>query len=162
MVPLPRTHVAILRSFTMAETVYNVAKARMANGSLDLDTSTVRMMLLKTTAAGAFDPDLNTVAGLLAVGSVAECDFTNYARKTLTVTVTEDDTNNRANVDAADVTWTAAGGTTNNTPVAAVIYQDGATDADRYLISYHDTGFGSIATNSGDYTVQINDFLRIS
>lgn len=135
----------------------------MANGSLDLDTSTVGILLLRTTAAGAFDPDLDTVTALLAVGSVLEANFTNYARKTgLTATVTEDDANNRANVDLANQTWTAAGGAANNTPVAAVVFQDGAGDGTRYLISYHDTNFGSVATNGGDYTINISDFLRIA
>lgn len=147
----------------MAQTVFNVAKARIANGSLDLDTSGLSMLLLKTTAAGAYNPDLDTVSALLAVGGVAECDFTNYVRKSLgTVTVTEDDTNDRANVDAANITWTAAGGATNNTPVAAVIYQDGASDAARYLVGYYDTNFGSTATNGGDFTINISDFLRLA
>jgi hypothetical protein len=146
----------------MAQVMYNVAKARLANGSLDLDTSTIRMLLLKTTAAGAYSPDLDTVAALLAVGSVAECDFTNYARKTLTVSVTEDDANDRANIDADNQTWTNAGGASNNTPVAAVIYQFGTNDSDSYLIGYYDTGFGSIATNGGNYTVTISDFLRFA
>lgn len=148
----------------MSQVAYNTAKHRLANGSLDLDTDTIKMLLLKATAAGAYDPDLDTVAELLAVGSVAECDFTNYTRKTLSsLAATQDDTNNRANVDAADVTWSSAGGATNNTPVAAVLYEhvDG-TDANDRLIGYYDTNFGTVATNGGDYTITIADFLRIT
>lgn len=141
----------------MSDTMYNNAKGR------DLSTGTLRMLLLKTTAAGAFDPDLDTVAALLAVGSVAECDFTNYTRKTLaSVTRTVDDTNNRVAFDAADVTWTAAGGATNNTPAAAVIYLFVTNDSDSVPLSYHDTNFGSVATNGGDFTVAIADYARVS
>ncbi len=146
----------------MAETVYNLAKSGMADGSIDLDTNTIRILLLKTTAAGAYDPDLNTVADVLAVGSVAECDFTNYARKTMTVTVSVDDTNNRANIDATDVTWSSAGGASNNTPVAALIYKFVTNDAGSTPIAYYDTNFGSTSTNGGDWTLTISDFLRIS
>ncbi|TXH51195.1 MAG: hypothetical protein E6Q97_18910 [Desulfurellales bacterium] len=148
----------------MSQVVYNTAKHRLANGSLDLDTDTIKMLLLKTTAAGAYDPDLDTVSELLAVGSVAECDFTNYVRKTLaSVTATQDDANNRANVDADNVTWPSAGGAINNTPAAAVIYEhvDGTNANDR-LIGYYDTNFGTVATNGGDFTITIADFLRIT
>jgi hypothetical protein len=146
----------------MAETVYNVAKTRIATGATDLDTHTLKMLLLKTTAAGAFNPDLDSVTELLAVGGVVECDFTGYVRKTLTsVTATQDDVNNRANIDAVNVTWDPAGGATNNTPVAAVIYHDvDGTDANSRLISYHDTNFGTTATNGSPYTVNVADFLR--
>ena len=146
----------------MAQVVYNIAKSRMASGDLDLNTDTLGMLLLKTTAAGASNPDVDDIAELLAVSGVAECDFTNYVRKTFTATVTVDNTNDRANVDAANITWTAAGGATNNTPVAAVIYEDGASDAARFPIGYYDTNFGSVATNGGDFTVNIADFLRIA
>lgn len=146
----------------MAETTYNRAKDDMAEAYIA--GRTFKMLLLKTTAAGAFNPDIDTVTALLAVATVAECDFTNYSRKTLaSLTATEDDTNNRANVDAANVTWTAAGGASNNTPVAAVIY-DATTDTNdgtRILVAYYDTGF-SVATNGGDYVVSIADWLRLT
>lgn len=148
----------------MADIVYNVAKTRIATGATDLDTSTLKMLLLKTTAAGAFNPDLVSVTALKAVGGVAEADFTGYVRKTLTsVTAAQDDTNDRANVDAANITWDPAGGATNNTPVAAVIYHDvDGTDANSKLVAYYDTNFGVIATNGSPYTVNIADFLRLT
>lgn len=147
----------------MSQVVYNRAKDDMAEAYLS--GRTLKMLLLKTTAAGAFSPDIDTVAALLAVGSVAECDFTNYSRKTLaSVTSTEDDTNDRANIDAANITWTAAGGALNNTPAAAVIYDatTDTSDSTRILVAYYDTNFGSVATNGGDYTVNITDFLRLA
>lgn len=148
----------------VTDIVYNVAKARIASGATDLDTSTLKMLLLKTTAAGASNPDLQSVTQLKAVAGVAECDFTGYVRKTLTtVTVTQDDTNDRANVDAANVTWDPAGGATNNTPVAAAIYHDvDGTDANSRLISYHDTNFGVTATNGSPFTVNVADFVRLA
>ena len=146
----------------MAQTVYNIAKSRMASGDLDLNTDTLGMLLLKTTAAGAFNPDVDDIAELLAVATVAECDFTNYVRKTFVGTVTVDNTNDRANIDAANVTWTTAGGALNNTPVAAVIYEELGVDSADIPIAYYDTNFGSVATNGGDFTVNITDFLRVA
>ena len=147
----------------MAQVVYNRAKDDMAEAYIA--GRTFKMMLLKTTAAGAFVATIDTVTNLLAVGSVAECDFTNYTRKTLaSTTSTEDDGNNRANVDSANVTWTSAGGATNNTPAAAVIIDTtvDTSDSTRILVAYYDTNFGSVATNGGDFTVNITDWLRLA
>jgi len=52
--------------------------------------------------------DLNTVTELLAVASVDEPTAASYTRKPLSRSaVAEDDTNNRANLDAVDVVWSA-------------------------------------------------------
>lgn len=124
--------------------------------------STVKVLLLKVAPAGCFDPDLDTVAQLLAVSTAAECDFTNYARKTLaSVTATEVDGSDWAALDAANVVWTSAGGATNNTPAAAAYYDEGGgTDATRILVGVTSTGFGSTTTNGGDLTYAIPDFLH--
>lgn len=141
----------------MAEVVYNNAKGR------DLSSGTYKMLLLKTAPAGCANPDLDTITALLAVSTAAECDFTNYVRKTLaSVTRTVDDTNDRVAFDASDVTWTSAGGASNNTPAAAVIYLDvDGTDANAVPMTYHDTGFGVTATNGGNFVVAISDFARV-
>ncbi len=65
--------------------------------------------------------DHDTLASLLA-GTNDECDFTNYARKTLAGTgsttgvmaASIDDTLNRVLLDLPDLTWAAAGGAVNN------------------------------------------------
>lgn len=128
-----------------------------------LSGRTLKAMLLKTTAAGARDPDVATVTALLAVGGVAECDFTNYVRKTLaSLTATLDNTNDRSAVDSASLTWTSAGGATNNTPAALVIIDCtvDTNDGTRVPVGYYDTNFGTIATNGADWVVNISDFLR--
>lgn len=148
----------------MAEKVYNRFKHRSATGATAIGTATIKALLLEATAAGAFDPDLNTVTELLAVGAVAEMVATNYARKTVTLTATEDDVNDRDNVALTSVTWTALGvaGGGDGSIVAVVFYDEGGgTDATRYLISYHDTGF-PIITNGGDVTLNAGDVLRLT
>jgi len=146
----------------MTEVVYNVAKARFTNGSLDWDTTDIRALIIgvnATTPSQQFDPDLDTVSQLLALTGIVEATGTGYARKTVgTRTVTEDDGNDRANLDAATITYTGANGWTAR---AIVFYEEGGgTDATRNLISYHDTGL-PFTMNGGDFTINTpNDVIR--
>lgn len=114
----------------MADIVFNIAKGRVAEKVAD--GGTYKILLLKSSGLEADGTlaDHDTVAAVLAAAN-DECDFTNYVRKTLaSLTVTVDDTNNRVDVDAADVTWTTAGGASNNTTGKAVIFHDvDGTDA---------------------------------
>lgn len=133
------------------EVTYTNGRNRFAAGDTAWDSSTIGVLVLETTAAGAYNPDLDTVSDLLAVGSVAEAVGTGYLRKTLgSKTITNDDTNNWAVLDAADVTWTGA----NWGDVKALVLFDegGGTDGTRYLLSYHDEGLSTATTNGGDFT----------
>ena len=144
----------------MAQVVYNRFKQRVATAQIDLDSANIRCLILEATAAGAFDPDLDTVTALLAVGSVVEATGTGAGRRTATLTVTEDDTNNRANIALSSaVTWTGANW---GDAVAVVFYDEGSgTDGTRQLIAYYDTGL-PITTNGGDLTINTGDILRLA
>lgn len=108
--------------------------------------------------------DFNTVADLLVTAGATEATFTNYARFSLTRTnATEDDTNDRVNLDAGDWVIAAAGGATNNT-LAGVFFYDATTDTNdttRLLISV-DWFASTITTNGGSLTYAINDLYRAS
>lgn len=151
----------------MSDIVYNRFKFRSVTGVDVVGSSDFRMLLLETTAAGAFDPDLDTVADLLAVGSVAELTATNYSRATLSGESAgggPDDTNNRVNIDFTDQVFTSLGvaAGTDGSVVAAVIYVEGASDAARFLVSYHDSGF-PVVTNGQNFTVATpNDWMRFT
>lgn len=137
----------------MAQLTYNIHRDRLYEAYLS--GKTFGALLLQATVAGAQDPDLDTVADLLAVSGVDECDFTNYARKTLaSVTSTEDDSADAAVVAAGSIEWEDAGGAVDNTPVAMVIYETGASDAVRYLVGYFDENFGE-ETSGDSYVVGI-------
>lgn len=83
---------------------------------------------------------------VLLAASNDECDFTGYVRKVLTgttnVTKTVDDTNNRVLLDQADLTWTDAGGATNNAVGALLIAYDPntttGTDSTLVPLTKHD------------------------
>lgn len=137
------------------EVFYNGAKADLATATYDWATiadNRIRLLLLNVTDATAQNPDTDDIAALLA-GSAAECSGTGYTRKDLPAagrSVTEDDTNDRAQLEAADITWTGAD---FNAVVAYVIYYDSTgTDADatNWPIAY---GEQSAAPNGGDLTL---------
>ena len=150
----------------VGETVYNRFKYRSAAGlSIWGGALDARCLLLETTVAGAFDPDLDSVADLLAVVGVAELVATNYARKALAgEAAAVDDANDRANLSMTAVTWTALGvaGGGDGSIVAVVVYDEGGgADASRWLISYHDTGF-PLVTNGGVVILTAGDVLRLT
>jgi hypothetical protein len=123
--------------------VTNRGKALLMNGGLDLDTQDIRVLLC--TASFTPSVDHNFVSEV-----TNECTGTGYARTALTSeSVTEDDTNDRAVFDAADVTWTGAN---FGTPAYAVIYRFVTNDADSPIIAVH-TITSPVATNGGDYTL---------
>lgn len=143
----------------MAEVVYNRAKLRIGQGLTVLDSSTLRVLVLRIAPIGVTDPDLTTITALLAVATAAEASGTGYTRKVITgASGTQNNTADRADFDAADVTWVGA----NWGNFTAVVFYDegGGTDATRYPLLYSDTNAG-FATNGGDVTMTITDFLRL-
>lgn len=136
----------------MANFVFNIAKGRIAEKVSD--GATLRLLLLKGAGSDAVLKDFDTIADLLAEGSTTEADFTNYARQTLgSLTATVDDGNDDVDVDCSDVVFTSAGGASNNTIVAAVIYEFVTNDADSIPLTKHDVSF---TTNGNTITLTIH------
>ena len=120
----------------MTETVTNRGATRILAADSPLDSGDLRMLVILGTTTGIHDRTLNTLADLDAVTGVS---FHSERIALASKTVTEDDGNNRANADAADVVFAAAAGVT---AVGVAIYDEGGgTDATRPLISIHSTGF---------------------
>ena len=146
----------------MANLFYNNAKLLIFNNTLDLETDSGIKILLVSNAT-AYTPNADHVfideAGANDVID-AETNVTNYTggfggagRKTLASrAITVDNTNDRAEFDAADVTWTALGNGTNQTVVAGVIVKEITNDAASLLIGYVD--FSDFTTNGADLTLQ--------
>lgn len=135
----------------MAETVTNRGKYLALSGGLTvLD---LRMCVILGTQTGTADPDLNYVSDLDAVSGVS----IHSERVALTgEAVTEDDANNRANADAADVTFAAAASVTAQ---GVAIYHEGTgADSGRALIAIYTTGFPQ--PMDGGLVVAIADWLR--
>lgn len=156
----------------MADEVFNIAKGRIVEfynrvKTPDPANAAFVVVLLKVAEADALLRDYDTLALLLA-GSNTEANFTNYARKVISAGAlaslpAPDDTNDRREVDIADQTWTAAGGTLNNTLVKAIICYDpdstGGTDTTLVPLCHYDF---PRTTNGTDLIMQIhpNGFFR--
>lgn len=108
-----------------------------------------------------------TLAGITG-GSNTEANATNYVRKALaSVALTADNTNNWQTADAADVTWTALGGGTNNTIVKFVICYNPDTvgngslgvgfEANLKPLTYHTF---DVTTDGSDVTATIANFYK--
>lgn len=142
----------------MTTTAFNIAKKMEINWSTD----DIRCLVLggASVPAGCHEPDLTTVAAVLAIGGASELSATNYTRKTTTRTDTSDNTNNRANhALSANVTWTALGGVANDTMRSILYYKEGANDTARIPIALCDLTL-TLTTNGGDVTLQAGDVMR--
>lgn len=137
----------------MAESVTNRGKYLLA--TVGVDNLDLRACIVTGTQTGIHNVDLDTVAELDAVASVS----IHSERLALdTVTATQDDNNDRVNIDAANLSFAAASGVTAQ--AVAIYHEADSSDADRELISVHSTGFPQPV--DGGLNVTINDFLRIS
>lgn len=126
-------------------TIYNNFKEQILLGELDLGNGadTIKVMLV-TGYSLVIDGDL----GYSDVSGVEESG-TGYSAGGETLgsqAVSQDDANDRADFDGADVTWT---GLDVGTPNYAIMYDD--THASKYLIAAFEI---ATASNGGDYTLQ--------
>lgn len=147
----------------MADIVFNIAKGKAAHyATLPAASDALIAVPIETTGieSDAILRDYDNLSVLLAGTSNEQATM---GRKTLaSVAVTVDDTNDRTDVDAADITWTAA---TGNAISAIVICYDpdttAGTDADLIPLVKLD----AVATPAGgDITFQFNagGFYRAS
>jgi len=146
----------------VADFIFNIAKGKIAQYTSQVGTANAALVLLFVKSAGleadATLKDYDTIQALLA-GTTDEADFTNYVRKTITAaTVTVDDTNDRVDLSfTSPVTWTSAGGASNNTLGALIIAFDNdttsGTDANLVPVAKYDV---SLTTNGTNVTVTLN------
>ncbi|MEU3945458.1 hypothetical protein [Streptomyces sp. NPDC029526] len=145
----------------MANIVFNQALGRLAHyASLPGTDDALIMVPLEATGL-VDDATMRDYDSLDAILAGASNEQATMGRKTLaSVTVTVDDANDRVNLDAADVTWTAA---TGNAIGAVVICYDpdttGGTDADLIPLTKHDV---TMTPDGSDFTLTISDFARAS
>ena len=137
----------------MANFVFNIAKSKLGYyASLPAANDALIAVPLQTSGLGtdATLIDDDTLTQVLTHAT----EQTTMGRKTLaSVTVTVDDTNDRVDIDCADITWTAATGSAIS---AVVICYDPdtttGTDADLVPLTKHDF----VATpNGSDITAQV-------
>ena len=130
----------------MANLIYNSFKRDQMNGSIDLDTDTIKMMLVTST----YSPNQDTHTKRSDVTN--EVVGTGYTAGGVTLankTVTVDNTGNTGVFDADNITIATA----TITARGAVLYKSrgGASTADE-LIAYLDSG-SDISSTAGNFVI---------
>ncbi len=128
----------------MASGWYNKALAGIMDGSIDLDTNTLKIMLVGT--GYTYDPDDDFIDEAGANDPVdEEISATNYTggfggagRKAASITVVEQDASNRGIAVIGDLTWAQLGNGTNDTIAAGILVKEITNDAASVLIAYFD------------------------
>lgn len=140
----------------MASGWYQYGLSKVLDGTIDLDTSTLKVMLV--TSSYTYDADHTAVdAGTGTDMESTELNVTGYTRawggagrKTATVTLQANNTNNRVDAAIADLTWTALG--TGQTIGGAVLIKEGAAnDTQSIPIAFFD--LSDMATTGGNVTL---------
>ena len=127
----------------MASGWYNKALADIMNGSIDLDSHTLKIMLVGT--GYTYDPDDDFIEEAANDPNEEEITATNYTagfggagRKTATITIVEQDASNRGIAVIGDLTWSVLGNGTNDTIAAGILVKEITNDAASILIAYFD------------------------
>jgi len=132
----------------MADVIYNSFKKKIMDGSIDLDTDTIKVALVTSS----YTPDQDTHDFFDDVtNEVSGTGYTAGGATLASVTVTADNTDNEGVFDAADVTWSSS----TITARGAVIYKSTGTASTSPLIAYIDFGADKSSSN-GNFTIQWN------
>lgn len=137
-----------------SSTAYSNGVEAILDGTIDLDTTAIKSMLLKSTYWPDPDQEFVDIAGTTMDLAGHECAATGYTggfagadRLSATIVTTEQTASNRVVTICSDQTWTAIGGASNNTlsGVAWIreITNDGASIPIAFLL------FSSTLTTNG-------------
>lgn len=138
----------------MASFVYTGAKEKFGRGEIAWHSSSIRAILVMTNTTADTDQDALALSG---ISTLDEYDGSGYARAVpATPAVNRDDPNNRAELDAADFTWTALGAGARQAQGMVVYKHVDGTAANDVPIAFIDTGGFPFAGNGGDVTIQWN------
>lgn len=122
----------------MASAIPNSAKANLINGTIDLNTHDIRARLCMTNTT--CDTEVDAINDLADYTLIDVCDATGYADVALgSEAVNVDDTNDRAEFDATDLSFTGLGGDASRDIQGVLLYKyvDG-TNANDLPIAFID------------------------
>jgi hypothetical protein len=129
---------------------YGQGLGGVIDGTLDLITDTIKVMLVNDTYTYNADHDFADDVASTELNGVGYANgFGGSGRKTLaSKTLTNDTANDRIEFDAADVTWTAINAGTIG---GAVLVRETVNDAGSRIICFLDPS--NLVTNGGDVTL---------
>lgn len=129
----------------MASVMYNSAKQKLMDGSIDLDTDTIKVALVTSS----YTPNIDTHEDFADVtNEVTGTGYTAGGATLTSITVSKDTTNDRGVFDAADTSWTSS----TITAAGAIIYKSTGTASNSWLLCYIDFGGDKSSSSS---TLQI-------
>lgn len=133
----------------MANVIYNSFKRDLMNGSIDLDTDTIKVMLV--TSSYTPDQDAHTKRSDIT-NEVSGTGYSAGGASLANKVVSVDNTDNEGVFDADDLTWSSS----TITARGAVLYKSrgGLSSADE-LICYFDFSTDQVSS-SGNFTIQWN------
>ena len=149
----------------MADFIYNVAKKRLLDGDLHLDTDDLRIILLEAVVGEDKDHATMTAAlapagltELTSTGYVTVLDYANGSTALTEAANQQDDSNDRGEAHASDPSWASISQAAAETVVGAIIYihVDG-TGANDIPLAFIDslTGF-PLTPNGSNITLAFN------
>lgn len=133
----------------MADVIYNSFKQKIMDGSIDLDTDTIKVALV--TSSYTVDQDAHEdyadITNEVANGN----GYTTGGESLANKAVTKDNTDNEGVFDADDVTWSAS----TITARGAIVYKSTGVAGTSWFICYLDFGSDQ-SSSSGNFTIQWN------
>ncbi|MDP2168403.1 MAG: hypothetical protein Q8J64_08750 [Thermodesulfovibrionales bacterium] len=124
----------------MADVIYNAFKKNIANGNIDMDSHTIKVMLV--TSAYAPNQDTHEFKSAIT-DEVVGAGYSPGGQELANHTVTQDNVNNRGVFDADDASWPGS----TITARGAVIYRDTGDAGTSPLICYIDFGVDKTSSN---------------
>lgn len=138
----------------MATEASNKIKYLLATKVIDFANDVFKIILMQT--GYTFDKDNDSLYADVSGSELSTANGYTAGGNTLTgVSVTEDDTDDRAEVTWNNTTWTASGGSIGPSP-GAIIYDD--TVADDPVVSYIDFGGDQTQAAGGVATISNIEF----
>jgi len=125
--------------------VHNNFKEQLLKKTIDCDSDTFKIALYTSSYTWSVDGADTAYA---ATNEISAANYSAGGATLGSLVVTQDDTNDRAKWDAADVTWTALGAAS---PRHAVLYDD--TTATKWVLIHWELATDS---NGGNYTLQFH------
>lgn len=140
----------------------NRTKVQFLQGSLDLVNDTIKVALYNDSASFQFDPDTHEFVSDVLDGGTTAQEFgggggSGYSRKTLsTQAVSQDNTDDEAEFDAADVSWSSLNGETIQ---GVIVYKEVTDDTDSPIVTVIDDSDAvdlPLPTNGSEIQIQWN------
>lgn len=138
----------------MATHWYGKSVLKIVNGSIDLDTDTLKVMLVNDSYTSDKDHEfVSSVNSYEISTSGYSGSYGGAGRKTATVTTQYNATSDRVEVLINDITWTSL--QSGATIGAAILIKEVTNDAASPVIAVWDFTT-NVATNGGDFTMDFN------